>query len=96
MASIGFWRPERDRNVKLAQKNWTQRAVVAGRLTQLGFLHEELCEGPADSSDEGCQQHHDEALHVELGRVERKHKEPAGDEQNHQDQEGVLDGQSKG
>lgn len=59
-------------------------------LTQLGFLHEHLSEGPADPPDEGRQQHHEEALQVELGRLEGKHEEAAGNQHDHEDQEWVL------
>ncbi len=61
-------------------------------LTQLCFLHEDLSEGPADPSYEGRQQHHDEALQVELGRLKCKHKQTTGDQQDYQDQEWVLGG----
>lgn len=61
-------------------------------LTQLGLLHEDLREGPADSPEEGGHQHHEEALQVELGGLERKHEEAAGDQQHHQDQQRVLVG----
>lgn len=44
-------------------------------LTQFSFLHENLCEGPAYASNEGGQKHHDEALQVELGRLEGEHEQ---------------------
>lgn len=59
-------------------------------LTQLCFLHEDLSEGPANPPYEGRQQHHDEALQVELGRLVCKHEKAAGDQQDNQDQEWVL------
>lgn len=43
-------------------------------LTELCFLHEELCEGPADPTDKGGQQDHDETLQVKLSGFKRKHK----------------------
>lgn len=60
------------------------------KLTQLCFLHEDLSESPPDPSYEGRQQHHDEALQVKLGRLICKHKQTAGDQQDHHDQEWVL------
>lgn len=64
--------------------------VCDSTLTQLCFLHEDLSEGPADPADKGGQQHHAEALQVELGGLKSKHEQTAGDQQDHHDQEWVL------
>lgn len=55
------------------------RVTESPKLTQFSFLHEDLCESPADSAEEGSHQHHEEALQVELGGLERKHEEAARD-----------------
>lgn len=75
---------------------WTPGCVLL-TLTELCFLHEDLREGPADPPQEGSQQHHDEALQVELGGLKGKHEEATRDQQDHEDEQGILDrGQKHG
>lgn len=68
--------------------------TINSTLTQFGLLHEDLRESPADSPEEGSHQYHDEALQVELGGLECKHEEAAGDQEHNQDQQWVLVGQT--
>lgn len=55
-------------------------------LTQLSLLQKDLCEGPANATDERGPQHQGEALHIELRGLVGEHEEASSNEQNHQDQ----------
>ena len=65
-------------------------SAKAPALTQLRLLNQDLCECPADATDEGCQQHHEEALQIELRRLKREHEKASSDQKDHQNQEWVL------
>ena len=57
---------------------------------EVGLLHDELGEGPADAGKEAGREHHDEANGGDVGGLVCEHAEARGDHQDNKDQGPML------